>query len=146
VLGITGKHAVFASMGRDLRRTKGAGAYYAYGNLFGWIEDDMFYLNTVESRDAGTTHLAGPPYTHTALCEKNPANCAKQGQRARAYLNLSYQLLDSNRIYPPPSFFEQQEKRRKVSQRRETRVKEHRGRAQPGKEEMKSNRTPPKIS
>ncbi len=105
VVGVTGKRAIFASMGRDLRRAKGAGAYYAYGNLFGWIEDDVFYLQTVESRDAGTTHLAGPPYTHSALCEKDVTLCDKPRQRAKAYLNLSYMLLDQNRIYPPASFF-----------------------------------------
>lgn len=113
VVGLTGKKAVFTAMGKDLRQSKGGSAYYAYGDLFGWIEGDMFFIQKVDSSDEGDSWLADAPFSRTMLCYETPIECKHHKDRAKAFLNYSYYLLDSNRIFPDESFFSPSETKAK---------------------------------
>ncbi|TGK19304.1 LTA synthase family protein [Leptospira fluminis] len=100
VLGIVGKPAYFSAMGRDLfsfNRTESA--YFAYGTLFGWIEKDLFHLEYADGK-GGAEYSVSTPSGPTEFCKKDPAFCRQASDKARAFLNLSYQLLNSNSIFP----------------------------------------------
>ena len=100
ILGMIGREVYFSSMGRDLLKSRAGSAYFAYGNLFGWIDDGMFYFQTVEG-GPGESFTVRPPFGDTQLCRRTPAACHAHRLMARAFLNLSYRLLNDNLIYPP---------------------------------------------
>ncbi|TGL96684.1 DUF229 domain-containing protein, partial [Leptospira barantonii] len=100
ILGLVGKKAVFSSMGRNLLapgRTQTA--YFAYGNLFGWIENEHFYLRFFDGKEDLSYNIQ-PPRQKNNFCEKDPAVCDDMSKKAKAYLNLSYELLNKNIVFP----------------------------------------------
>ncbi len=99
ILGLIGREVYFTGMGRDLLRVKGGAAYFAYGNLFGWIDDGMFYFQSVEG-GPGESFTMHPPFEDTQRCRKEEGACAAHKLRARAFLNMSYRLLNDNIIFP----------------------------------------------
>ena len=103
ILGFIGKEAYFTSFGRDLMKSKGGSAYFAYGNLFGWIEEPLFYIQSVEG-GPGTVYTLEPPHESVGPCnvisEDLSKHCPQSYLNSRAFLNLSYFLLDQNRIFP----------------------------------------------
>ncbi|MCB1303208.1 MAG: sulfatase-like hydrolase/transferase [Leptospiraceae bacterium] len=103
ILGLIGKDVYFTSFGRDLFKREAGSAYFAYGNLFGWIEEPIFYVQSVEG-GPGNVYTIHPPYENPGLCNAVKAELAEQCpghyEKSRAFLNLSYYLLDQNRIFP----------------------------------------------
>lgn len=101
ILGYTGRDVYFSSMGRDLNRVpkEGGQAYFAYGPVFGWLENNVFFSRGAQGQ--GTLVLrAKPPYGYSDLCKKNPIACKKQYDAAKAYLNLSLDLVEKNLVFP----------------------------------------------
>lgn len=49
ILGFINKELYFSAMGRDLMHPviDQHSAYFAYGSTFGWIEDNLFFFNTL---------------------------------------------------------------------------------------------------
>lgn len=102
ILGMIGREFYFSNMGRDLFQVEAKSAYFAYGNLFGWIEEDNFYFQSVEG-GIGQSFTVYPPFIDTKRCEINKLLCAKHYTKAKAFLNLSHYLLNGNKIFPSES-------------------------------------------
>jgi len=100
ILGMTGKELYFSAMGKDLFSAKKNNfAYFAYGNIFGWVEGDVFFLDAVDKSNA--LHFSsGPPYEEKDLCKIAPLPCLLPQKKARAFLNLSENLLEKNLVFP----------------------------------------------
>ncbi len=109
ILGFIGKETYFTSFGRDLMKSEGGSAYFAYGNLFGWIQEPLFYVQSVEG-GPGTTYTIHPPHESEGPCDvadqDMASHCPGHYLKSRAFLNLSYYLLDQNRIFPSPTDLE----------------------------------------
>lgn len=87
-------------MGRNLLapgRTQTA--YFAYGNLFGWIENDLFYLRFFDGKE-DLSYNINPPREKNNFCDRDPKVCGEMSKKAKAYLNLSYELLNQNIVFP----------------------------------------------
>lgn len=102
ILGIVGKKVQFSAMGRNLLepRLKGGNAYFAFGNLFGWIEDNwIFYSFTDKVRNSSFSII--PRIGETEECKNDPVKCEAYHIKAKSFWNLSYELMSRNLIYPP---------------------------------------------
>lgn len=99
IVGFLEKEVYFSSMGRDLRKTKAKSAYYAYGNIFGWIEDEIMYVQAIEP-GVGETKTIKQPFIDTKLCQANILLCQKHHDMTLAYLNISNELLGLNKLFP----------------------------------------------
>lgn len=102
ILGFMEREVYFSVMGRDLRKVKGQSAYFAYGNIFGWIEDDFLYYQSV-SGGQGETKTIKPPFVDIGLCYRDINLCKKHGDKTKAFLNLGDELLKSNHLFPSES-------------------------------------------
>ncbi|MBE7413196.1 MAG: sulfatase-like hydrolase/transferase [Leptospiraceae bacterium] len=102
ILGAVGKECYFSVMGRDLLSPGiSKSGYFAYGNVFGWIEDDLFLY---QSSEGGTqiNFTAREPYIENKLCKLNRLLCEPSHRKAKAFLNLSIELMNKNLVFPPP--------------------------------------------
>jgi phosphoglycerol transferase MdoB-like AlkP superfamily enzyme len=99
MLGFMEKEIYFSSMGRDLRKTTAKSAYFAYGNIFGWIEDEIMYIQALDY-GVGETKTIKAPFIDTKLCHANILLCKKHHELTLAYLNVSNDLLVANKLYP----------------------------------------------
>ena len=101
ILGLVGKETEFSAMGRNLRaKNLGPGkAYFAYGAAFGWIEDNQFVYQWVDG-DKSLHFTAKPPYMENKECNASKILCAKSLLKAKAYFNLSIDLMNQNKIFP----------------------------------------------
>ena len=99
VIGFMEREIYFSGMGRDLRKTKGDSAYFAYGNIFGWIDNDFLYFQSVTG-GLGETKSIKPPFRDLGLCQIDIGKCRVHNEYTRAYLNLSDELLRINKLYP----------------------------------------------
>ncbi|TGM57868.1 LTA synthase family protein [Leptospira adleri] len=102
ILGIVGKKVRFSAMGRDLLDPNLAGgtAYFAFGNLFGWIEHNwIFYSFTDKIRNSSFS--IEPRIGETEECKNDPVKCESYHIKAKSFWNLSYELMSRNLIYPP---------------------------------------------
>ncbi|TGM80331.1 LTA synthase family protein [Leptospira bouyouniensis] len=102
ILGFMEREVYFSVMGRDLRKVKGSSAYFAYGNIFGWIEDDLLYYQSVAGGQ-GETKTIKEPFVDLGLCYKDLNLCNKHAEKTKAYLNLGDELLKSNKLFPSES-------------------------------------------
>ncbi|GBF49555.1 phosphoglycerol transferase-like protein [Leptospira ryugenii] len=99
ILGFMDRELYFSSMGRDLRKTKGDSAYFAYGNIFGWIQNEMLYFQSVAG-GIGETKTIKPPYVDTNICKVDISQCKNHSDHTKAFLNLSQDLLKANKLFP----------------------------------------------
>jgi len=100
ILGLVGKETYFSAMGRNLlAKGRSESAYYAYGNLFGWIQEDVFYARFFDGKE-DFAYDTDMPREKKDICKVDHAPCDHVGVKARAYLNLSYDLLNQNLIFP----------------------------------------------
>ncbi|MBM9501430.1 sulfatase-like hydrolase/transferase [Leptospira sp. 201903071] len=100
ILGLVGKKVAFSAMGRNLLAPgRSQTAYFAYGNLFGWIENEHFYLRFFDGKEDLSYNII-PPREKNNFCEKDPNVCEEMSRKAKAYLNLSYDLLNRNVVFP----------------------------------------------
>ncbi|TGK47225.1 LTA synthase family protein [Leptospira bouyouniensis] len=102
ILGFMEREVYFSVMGRDLRKVKGSSAYFAYGNIFGWIEDDLLYYQSVAGGQ-GETKTIKEPFVDLGLCYTDLNLCKKHAEKTKAYLNLGDELLKSNKLFPSES-------------------------------------------
>ena len=101
ILGIVGGEFYFSSLGRDIFSDNRDGyAYIAFGNIFGWAEKNILFMDTVEEHN-GLYFTISEPYISKGPCKKNPYDCVESHTKAKAFLNLSETLLKKNLIAPP---------------------------------------------
>jgi phosphoglycerol transferase MdoB-like AlkP superfamily enzyme len=101
ILGIVGGEFYFSSLGRDIFSDNREGyAYIAFGNIFGWAEKNILFMDTVEEHN-GLYFTISEPYISKGPCKKNPYECVESHTKAKAFLNLSETLLKKNLIAPP---------------------------------------------
>ncbi|TGK61761.1 alkaline phosphatase family protein [Leptospira wolffii] len=109
ILGLVGKETYFSAMGRDLLAPKKTeSAYFAYGNLIGWIESDLFYIHFVDG-NRNLKYSANGPRMEVDLCDKDQKICDKHFHKARAFFNLSHDLMNKNLVFPTPQELEKKE-------------------------------------
>lgn len=88
-------------MGRNLldKQIQGGRAYFAFGNLFGWIENNwIFYSFTDKIRNSSFSIV--PRIGETEECKNDPVQCEMYHLKAKSFWNLSYELMSRNLIYP----------------------------------------------
>jgi phosphoglycerol transferase MdoB-like AlkP superfamily enzyme len=101
ILGIVGGEFYFSSLGRDIFSDNRDGyAYIAFGEIFGWAEKNILFMDTVEEHN-GLYFTISEPYISKGPCKKNPYDCVESHTKAKAFLNLSETLLKKNLIAPP---------------------------------------------
>jgi len=99
VLGLMEREVYFSAMGRDLLKQKGHSAYFAYGNIFGWIQGEMLYFQSVAG-GIGETKTIKPPFVDTHICKTDYPKCQNHSDHTKAFLNLSQDLLKANKLFP----------------------------------------------
>lgn len=100
ILGNLNKEVYFSAMGRDLLSTKTNSAYFAYGTVFGWVEDKLFLFRTSDG-EGGVNFTVDPPHIQFDICKKVPLFCQSHHNKAKAFLNTSIELMNQNKIFPP---------------------------------------------
>ncbi|MCG9876217.1 MAG: sulfatase-like hydrolase/transferase [Leptospiraceae bacterium] len=101
ILGLINEEISFSAMGRDLLDPSANinSAYFAYGSSFGWIEENLFYFQYSDGpQDLKLT--VNPPHIDFKECEMNPLICQMSNLKAKAFYNLSMDLMNQNRIFP----------------------------------------------
>ena len=99
VIGFMEREVYFSGMGRDLRKVKGDSAYFAYGNIFGWIQGEMLYFQSVAG-GIGETKTLKAPFIDTNICKVDFSQCENHSDHTKAFLNLSQDLLKANKLFP----------------------------------------------
>ena len=99
ILGNLNKEVYFSAMGRDLLSTKTNSAYFAYGTVFGWVEDKLFLFRTSDG-DGGVGFPVEPPHIQFDICKKAAPFCLVHHRKAKAFLNTSIELMNRNIIFP----------------------------------------------
>ena len=100
ILGMVGGEFYFSSFGKDIfRDTSSGNAYIAFGNIYGWAEDNTFFVDTVE--DYNGIHLSiFEPHESRGSCKDTPLICDPYHLKAKAFLNLNEVLLNKNLVAP----------------------------------------------
>ncbi|BDA80073.1 alkaline phosphatase [Leptospira kobayashii] len=101
VIGLVGKETYFSAMGKNLLssgKTKES-AYFAYGAAFGWIEENQFLFQWADG-NKNFTLTANPPLGDNEECKQTPTLCSTSLQKAKAYFNLSMELMNKNKVFP----------------------------------------------
>lgn len=106
ILGLIGKEIYFTSLGKDLLdpSNQNSSTYFAYGNAFGWIEDNLFYFQFADG-PASLAFTVNPPHKDNPICELNPLICENHKLKSKAFLNLSIELLNRDSIFPKEAYF-----------------------------------------
>jgi phosphoglycerol transferase MdoB-like AlkP superfamily enzyme len=100
ILGFINHEFIFSSLGRDvLHDHRGGYAYFAFGNIFGFAENKIMYLDTVDEPN-GLNFTVESPFKEMGPCKKNPLPCLEASTKARAFLNIQELLLKKNLITP----------------------------------------------
>lgn len=102
VVSLTGMELKFSAMGRSLfSEKKPNSAYYSFGPLYGWLEDENYYLQNISSDKIGmTVDLFDSSKLHINKCNTNKNLCNQFDNKSKAYLNLSNYLMEKNQIFP----------------------------------------------
>jgi len=102
ILGAVGKECYFSVMGRDLLSPKiSKSGYFAYGNVFGWIEDNLFLFQGADGANQ-INFTVNEPFEENKMCKISRLLCEPSHRKAKAYLNLSVELMNKNLVFPPP--------------------------------------------
>jgi hypothetical protein len=101
ILGVIGKETYFAGFGKNLLapNVKSGSTYFAYGSACGWIDEEKILYQSVDG-DTQFIFQMVPPYAEDPVCKPNRTNCTKQTQNAKAFFNLSLELMNRNTLYP----------------------------------------------
>ncbi|TGL44731.1 LTA synthase family protein [Leptospira perdikensis] len=101
ILGVVGKETYFAGFGKDMRAPglKSGSTYFAYGSACGWIDEEKILYQSVDG-DTQFIFQMVPPYAEDPVCNPNRKNCFHQTVKARAFFNLSLELMNRNAVYP----------------------------------------------
>lgn len=101
ILGVVGKETYFAGFGKDMRASgvKSGSTYFAYGSACGWIDEEKILYQSVDG-DTQFIFQMNPPYGQDPACNPDRKNCFRQTIKARAFFNLSLELMNRNSLYP----------------------------------------------
>ncbi|MBM9590329.1 sulfatase-like hydrolase/transferase [Leptospira sp. 201903075] len=101
ILGVVGKETYFAGFGKDMRApgVKSGSTYFAYGSACGWIDEEKILYQSVDG-DTQFIFQMVPPYAEDPVCNPERKNCLHQTVKARAFFNLSLELMNRNSLYP----------------------------------------------
>ncbi|PJZ46511.1 LTA synthase family protein [Leptospira brenneri] len=101
ILGVVGKETYFAGFGKDLRgkSVKSGSTYFAYGSACGWIDEEKILYQSVDG-DTQFIFQMVPPYGEDPICRLDRKHCLQQTVKARAFFNLSLELMNRNSVYP----------------------------------------------
>jgi phosphoglycerol transferase MdoB-like AlkP superfamily enzyme len=99
ILGNLNQEVYFSAMGKDLLTTKSNSAYFAYGTVFGWIEEKLFLFKTSDG-EGGVNFTVDSPFIQFNGCKKFPGFCESHQQKAKAFLNASIELMNRNIVFP----------------------------------------------
>lgn len=99
ILGTLNNEVFFSAMGRDLLNTNAKSAYFAYGTVYGWIEDKLFLFRTSDG-EGNVNFTVEPPHIQFDICKKTPDFCLFHNRKAKAFLNTSIELMNQNLIFP----------------------------------------------
>ena len=101
ILGFIDYDFTFAAMGKDLRQpSRHPSAYFAYGNLFGWIDANDFSFVNLDAANENVNETPGITGTGNPYCILYRKNCEYNETKAKAFLNFADVLLRENRIFP----------------------------------------------
>jgi phosphoglycerol transferase MdoB-like AlkP superfamily enzyme len=102
ILGFLNQEVYFSAMGKDVyhyKNSEGGYSYFAYGSVYGWIEKNIFYFRP--SNGIGEIVMTvSEPHVANPECKVNPLTCQNYHQKAKAYLNLSIELMNKNIVFP----------------------------------------------
>ena len=100
LLGIIGKPILFSAMGKDLFAPNPKSfAYFCFGYLYGWIDDEHFYFQNIYGVNRTLSFTMKEPYFDTADCDVSP-KCKMIERKTNAFLNLPIQLMEKNLVFP----------------------------------------------
>jgi phosphoglycerol transferase MdoB-like AlkP superfamily enzyme len=100
ILGMVGGEFYFSSFGKDIfRDTSSGNAYIAFGNIYGWAEENTLFMDTVEDYNAINLSIF-EPYKSRGACKDMPLECEPYHIKAKAFLNLNETLLKKNLVAP----------------------------------------------
>ncbi|WP_411824760.1 LTA synthase family protein [Leptospira sp. 'Mane'] len=101
ILGLVGKEIYFSAMGKNLlsRGKTKESAYFAYGAAFGWIEENQFLFHWADGIKNFTLN-ANEPLGDNEECRQSPVLCLASIQKAKAFFNLSMELMNTNKVFP----------------------------------------------
>lgn len=70
LLGIIAKPVLFSAMGKDLLSPKSQSfAYFCFGYLYGWIDDEHFYFQNIYGVNRTLNFTMKEPYRDIGDCE-----------------------------------------------------------------------------
>ncbi|MBM9549108.1 sulfatase-like hydrolase/transferase [Leptospira sp. 201903074] len=101
ILGVVGRETFFSGFGKDMRASgvKSGITYFAYGSACGWIDEEKILYQSVDG-DTQFIFQMIPPYGQDPACNPDRKNCFRQTIKARAFFNLSLELMNRNSLYP----------------------------------------------
>lgn len=101
ILGVIGRETYFSGFGKNLLapNVKSGSTYFAYGSACGWIDEEKILYQSVDG-DTQFIFQMVPPYAEDPVCNPNRTNCTNQTLKAKAFFNLSLELMNRNAIYP----------------------------------------------
>lgn len=101
ILGSIGKETYFAGFGKNLfaPNLKSGSTYFAYGSACGWIDEEKILYQSVDG-DTQFIFQMVPPYEEDSICRTDRTKCTAQTQKAKAFFNLSLDLMNRNSVYP----------------------------------------------
>jgi phosphoglycerol transferase MdoB-like AlkP superfamily enzyme len=99
ILGMIGEEFRFSSLGKDVFQSEKGQAYIAFGNIYGWGEEGILFLDTVDEFH-GLNFSIDPPYMSRSACRDNPIPCILPHKKGLAYMNTVEILLKNNLISP----------------------------------------------
>jgi membrane-anchored protein YejM (alkaline phosphatase superfamily) len=101
ILGLIEEELYFSALGKNIFTDPNTGqAYISFGNIYGWGEKDIFFMDTVDTFN-GLNFTMYPPYESRKSCKEDPIPCLLVHKKAKAFLNTSEILLKKNLIAPP---------------------------------------------
>lgn len=101
ILGSIGKETYFAGFGKNLLapNVKSGSTYFAYGSACGWIDEEKILYQSVDG-DTQFIFQMKPPYEEDPVCRTDRTKCTAQTLKAKAFFNLSLDLMNRNSVYP----------------------------------------------
>lgn len=100
IVGMIGKSVLFSAMGKDLfaPNTKHF-AYFCFGYLYGWIDDEHFYFQNIGIERKTVNFTMSEPYIDRNDCDIS-VECKLAERKTNAFLNLPIYLMEKNLVFP----------------------------------------------
>ncbi|PJZ70053.1 alkaline phosphatase [Leptospira perolatii] len=101
ILGLVKKRFKFSAMGRDLfslPKDSNGGSYFAFSSVVGWVENDFLLYKYTDGELKATFPM--PPSKEKNHCEVRLKDCEDHLRKTKSFLNLSYELMNRNRVFP----------------------------------------------